>query len=50
MCIDNFTNSVWIHHIYQLDPVQYYTAPGLAFDGALKITNAEPNCWSFDGN
>ena len=26
---------------YKLDPAHYYTAPGLAWDGALKVTNVE---------
>ncbi|XP_015125084.1 uncharacterized protein LOC107046880, partial [Diachasma alloeum] len=27
--------------VYQLDPLHYYTAPGLAFDAMLKCTNVE---------
>ena len=29
---------------YELDPARYYTAPGMAWDAALKVTGAELEC------
>ena len=37
--MENFTNICKTN--YGLDPMRYYTAPGLAWDAALKLTGAE---------
>ena len=41
---ENFRN-IWTNH-YGLDPPWYYSAPGLAWNAALKITKVQPELLS----
>ena len=35
------TSEIFVLKIIKLDPAHYYTAPGLAWDAALKVTKVE---------